>query len=894
MLAGTQGVLQRALIDARFNWFPRPAGGDIVLVAIDSPSIEKMGVWPWSRQHHAEMIDRLGAAGASDIVLDVDFSSPSTPQADQALVDALKRAGGSVVLPAFKQFAYSGGRQTIHVNRPLPQFEKNAWSAIVNVRIESDGLVRRYPYGETLDGTFLPSVGALLAGKADSRADPLWIDFSIRTDSLPVVSYVDVLRGDPATLQLLKGRKVLIGGTAIELGDRFSVPNGHVIAGPQLQMLAAESIMQGRVLRTTSSVVTFVGLGLITLLMALLWRRQSIPVRVGVLVGLALAGEGLATLLQVKFAIVLDTALWHVAVAAYLAATALDEIDFRSLLGGIAEKRFQRIAMSLGDGLACTDRNGLVTVWNPGAQAIFGFTAEDMIGRQLGTVLIERDVPFLVSELPFGFAQETASKLVEIEGRRKNGETFPVEVSVSRWEGIDGFQYGALMRDISVRRREAERVRYLAEHDTLTDLANRHALYEHLNAKLAAADAEQSKVALLVLDLDKFKLINDTHGHACGDQILCDVAQRLSMIVENDGLVARLSGDEFAIVISDTDVAERAKKLAERISLAFREIAFFLGERELRINASIGIAIYPDYGATSDELFGNADLALYRAKAAGRGMHVFFEHAIRDEVATRAQIEAELACAVENGELELLYQPQVVLKSGKLAGAEALIRWRHPQRGLLKPVEFMPIANASPISGRIAQWVLETACRQGAQWEKSGHPVRLGVNLSPSQLRGGDLAASVDRVLEDTGLSSALLELEVTENILLEDDETARDTFRRIQDLGVHIAFDDFGTGYASLTYLKKFSLDSLKIDQSFVRELGANSEDAAIVSCTVSLGRLLNLRVIAEGVEHAETAEMLQIMGCEEGQGYHFGQPMPAADFERRFFAAPMALTAA
>src|SRR6185503_13512052 len=298
-----------------------------------------------------------------------------------------------VVLPAFKQLVSSGdGNWTVHVNRPLPEFDKNAWSAIVNVAVEPDGLVRRYSFGEMLDGKFLPSVGALLAGKYESNEAPLRIDFSIRASSLPTVSYGDVLRGDPAALAKVKGKKVIIGATAIELGDRFSVPNGAVIPGPELQMLAAESILQGRALRNVSPLVTIAGLFLIGLLMLLMWRRASALVRVAVLVGIGVAAEAGAMLLQAQHAVILDTSLWHLAIAAYLAAMALDEIDFASLLGGIAERRFQRIAMSLGDGLVCTDQNGLITVWNPGAAAIFGYRTEEMIGQPLDRIRAGSDV----------------------------------------------------------------------------------------------------------------------------------------------------------------------------------------------------------------------------------------------------------------------------------------------------------------------------------------------------------------------------------------------------------------------------------------------------------------------------------------------------------------------
>jgi diguanylate cyclase (GGDEF)-like protein/PAS domain S-box-containing protein len=894
LLTGLNTTLQNALTDTRFRWAPRPASGDIVLVAIDAASIDAIGVWPWPRQLHATLIDQLERAGATDVVFDIDFSSPSNPDADRAFAEALERAGGSIVLPVFRQSASRQKDAAIHVNRPLPQFDAHAWSAVVNVRVDPDGLVRRYSFGETIDGAFLPSVGALLAGKYESKDEPLRIDFSIQAATLPVVSFADLLRGDPAAVRKVAGRKVIVGSTAIELGDQFSVPNGHVLPGPQVQMLAAESILQNRVMRSTSDVVTYGGIVVVMLLSFVLWRRGSVGVRALALLALAAAAELAGTLLQARAAIVLDTSLWHIALAAYLAVMAIEEIDFRGLLGGIAESRFQRIAMSLGDGLVCLDHNGLITVWNPGAEAIFGFVAADMIGQTLDRICDagRGDAAFSILTLPFGTT--AGAEVMELVGRRKSGEAFSLEASFSRWQGVDGFQYGAVMRDISVRKREAERIRYLAEHDTLTGLPNRNSLYADLRRRIAAATINSDQVALMVLDLDKFKQINDTMGHACGDELLCSVARRLTDVVAGAGLVARLSGDEFAIVISGPDADEGAANLCEQVSLALAATALPAGGREIFTNASIGAAVYPEFGSTADELLGNADLALYRAKAAGRGHYMFFERPIRDELEARLLLETQLGQAVERDELELFFQPQFNLRDRTLAGAEALIRWRKPGAGLVPPSQFMPLVNASPISVHIAQWVLETACRQGRAWEQQGHRVRLGVNLSPSQLQSGDLASTVRQVLKDTGLAPALLELEVTEDILLEDDEAALAIFRRIQDLGVHIAFDDFGTGYASMTYLKKFRLDRLKIDQSFVRDLRTDSNDAAIVGCTVSLGKLLGLSIIAEGIEDAETADFLAGMGCEEGQGYWFGPPMPAAEFEQRFLAKRAAEPAA
>jgi diguanylate cyclase (GGDEF)-like protein/PAS domain S-box-containing protein len=880
---GWHGALRHALADLRFAWQSRPASGDIVIVAIDAASIDKIAVWPWPRQLHADLLRRLKQAEVQDIAFDVDFSTPSDASSDRNFAEALESAGGSVILPAFQQPGID--KTTVHINRPLPQFSDHAWSAIVNVEVGPDGLVRRYPFGEKLDGKFQPSMGAVLSGRYDAKRTPFLIDFSIRSTTIPKVSYADVLRGDEATLSRLKGKKVIIGGTALELGDRFSVPNGAIVSGPTLQTLAAESIQQNRALQWTSDAVSVAGLGLLALAMLLSWRRLSAARKVVLLAAMAASVEAGAIVLQTKFPLILDTSLFHIAIAAYLGAIALDEIDFRDVLGRIAESRFQRIAMSLGDGLVCTDANQLITVWNPGAEAIFGFQPEEMIGKPLDVIYAAPDRAEGSARSIGEAAAQAGGRVVEFDGRRKSGEVFPVEASFSRWQGTDGSQYGAIMRDISVRKREAEKIRYLAEYDSLTGLANRNTLHAELATMISRAETSGSEVALLVVGLDGFQQINDMLGHASGDLVLRAVSQRLKDETPRAGVVARLSGDEFAIAVSLADIAEGVSGFAERIGAGF-EAPLLAGTRQHRIRVSIGAAVFPNAGRSADDLLSNSHLALSRAKATKRGGHVLFEDSIRRELETRLTLEAELAVAADRHEFELFYQPQLHLGDGSLIGAEALIRWRHPVRGLVSPAEFMPVVNTSPISEAIADWVLETACTQAAAWERAGHKLRMGVNLSPSQLQSGDLASSVARVLARTGLTATSLELEVTEDILLHDEQGVLDMFLKIQELGVRIVFDDFGTGYASLSYLKKFPLDGLKIDRSFVFGLLGNPDDAAIVSSTVDLSKQLGLSVIAEGIENRATADLLASMGCEEGQGYFFGRPMPSADFERQFLS--------
>jgi diguanylate cyclase (GGDEF)-like protein/PAS domain S-box-containing protein len=518
-----------------------------VVVAIDAPSIEKIGVWPWPRQLHAELIRQLQKADVQDIALDVDFSTPSDTTSDRIFAEALKSAGGSVVLPSFQQPGTD--RTTLDINRPLPQFVDQSWPAVVNVEVGPDGLVRRYPFGEKLDDRFVPSMAAVLSGQYAEKRAPFLIDFSIRTSGIAKVSFVDVVRGDEATLKKLNGKRVIVGGTALELGDRFSVPNGAILSGPVLQTLAAESLLQNRALQWTSDVVTLAGLAMLALVMLFSWRRLSAGKRVALLATIAVAIEAAAFLLQATFPLIPDTALFQIAIVVYIAAIALDEIDIRDLLGRVAESRFHRVAMSLGDGLVCTDSSYLITVWNPGATAIFGYLPEEMIGRPFDEICARDETAATASFSIRNAAQLAAGSVVEFDGRRSNGEVFPVEASFSRWQGTDGVQFGAILRDISVRKREAERIRYLAEHDTLTGLINRNTLHAKLEAKIARAEADGRQVALLVIGIDGFQQINDMLGHAIGDLVLRAISDRLMTSMPPTGMVARLSGDEFAIAV---------------------------------------------------------------------------------------------------------------------------------------------------------------------------------------------------------------------------------------------------------------------------------------------------------------------------------------------------------
>jgi diguanylate cyclase (GGDEF)-like protein/PAS domain S-box-containing protein len=891
VLSGAHHAFRTDLLDLRSGWFPRSASGEIVVVAIDTPSIQKFGFWPWPRDVHADLLEKLESAGAGEVAFDVDFSSMSNDAADRIFAEALHRGGGSVILPAFKQRTRAGERDQLHINRPIEILRDVSWMALVNVGADSDGIVRHYPYGGFIDGVFLPSMGAMLARSSEGQRAPFHIDFSIRSETIPIVSYSDVIAGDASALALLRDKRVLVGGTAIELGDRFTVPGGRIVSGPILQVLAAESILQGRELRPSAHALSLALVAGLAGLMILLWRR-SLATRLSVLILLALSLEAGATLLQAKAPIIVDTSPFLVATALYLAASAFDELDIRRLVSQIADSRFNHITMALGDGVVCTDSRGLVTVWNRGAAAIFGLDSADVLGKPIDFLVRDGAGPIRLESLAQSELLAPGGTMIEVTGRRKNGGTFAAEACFSAWHGTEGIQYGIVVRDISARKREAEKIRHLAEYDTLTGLANRHTLNARLERELGSAGAKERAIGLLLIDLDTFKEVNDTLGHAAGDQVLFETASRLNKFASQTDLVARIGGDEFAVVISGdgNGIRSKAEDIAGQILSAFTHAPLELEGRDVAIRGSIGIALYPEHAGNPQGLLSNADLALYRAKAEGRQRYVCFDPKFRESLEKRVLLESELKRALEKNEFELFYQPKVALGSGAVVGAEALIRWNHPERGLLPPAEFIQVVNTSSISNQVALWVLKTAATQARTWQIGGASIRVSLNLSPSLIHSGELPQAVRRLLQDIGLSPSLLELEVTEDIVLVDEERALSTFREIQQLGVLIAFDDFGTGYASLSYLKKFPLDILKIDRSFIAELRQKRDDAAIVAATISLGKQFRLSVIAEGIEDGETASILHEMGCDEGQGYLYGKPMPAGYFERKFLSPAVA----
>jgi diguanylate cyclase (GGDEF)-like protein/PAS domain S-box-containing protein len=539
-----------------------------------------------------------------------------------------------------------------------------------------------------------------------------------------------------------------------------------------------------------------------------------------------------------------------------------------------------------GDGVVSIDSLSHVTYLNAVAESVTGWSAEEALGRPIGEVFRLVDATSrMAAPNPMLIAIRQNRAIVGLTPNcailRRDGLETAIEDSAAPTHDRHGYVTGAVMVfGLSAARAHSAKMAYLAQHDSLTELANRVLLKDRLTHSICLAQRHRQKLAVLYLDVDRFKHINDSLGHAIGDRVLQSIAQRLHASVRSSDTVSRYGGDEFVILLAEAAHAQDAMVSAHKILLALAA-PHLVEQHVLRITTSIGIAIYPDDGTDADTLLKHADSAMLHAKDGGRDNYQFFRAEMNARALERQSHETGLRHALEQDQFVLYYQPKMALETGKLVGAEALIRWRHPQRGLLAPGCFIPIAERCGYIVPISRWVLREACRQVLSWQHAGLPsMRISINASAMDLRSNDFAAAVGAILEETRLEPHYLELEFTEALLINDPESTAATLQALKAIGVRLALDNFGTGFSSLSYLKRYQLDTLKIDRSFVHELTADGDNAGIVSAVIAMGQRLKLQVVAEGVETREQLDFLRDHACPEGQGFYLGHPVAAADF--------------
>ena len=530
-----------------------------------------------------------------------------------------------------------------------------------------------------------------------------------------------------------------------------------------------------------------------------------------------------------------------------------------------------------------TDARTRILRVNRAFTRILGYEPEEVIGLPTSRMKSGRHDRAFYSEL-WASLQRDGQWQGEIWDRRKDGECVPLWQSISLVRDARGqiVNYIAACFDLSDQKRAAAHIHHLAYYDALTDLPNRLSLNEACDQALKQARRDRGKLALLFLDLDRFKNVNDTLGHRVGDELLCKVARRLKRILRESDMVARLGGDEFVVLTQGINGPGDAARVAEKILATLARSCVIEGHR-LEVRASIGISCYPGDGSDAATLIKHADLALYKAKEEGRDQFRFYEEHLATKARERLFLETELREAIKNGDLALHYQPQFRLSDGQLVASEALARWRHAARGWIPPAKFIAIAEECGLIVQLGEWALREACRQGEAWRRAGlGPHRIAVNVSGIQLEHADFVGTVARILAETGLPPAWLEIEVTETYVMRQPEKNVRVLQGLRDLGVELAIDDFGSGQSSLAYLKRLPVQTLKIDRAFITDLPFGENETAIARAIVVLGHSLNLHVLAEGIETPAQADFLRGLGCDLGQGYFYSQPVPAERMEQ------------
>ncbi len=890
-LAGGFEFLERRWIDTQFRLEDRPLKSDIVFVDIDPKSLRALDVWPWPRGYHATVLERLFEAGADRVALDIDFSSRSDPEEDAELAAVLETFKGRVVLPLFQQVQHGGqGGRELSFAEPLPAFALHATLGSINIETDSDSLVRRYATYADLPQKRVPSFAAALAGRTVEERDSFYLDYGINIQNLPRVSYVDVLTG-AFDAELVRGRRVIVGASAVEIGDLVAVPVHGVVPGPMLQALAYEAQFQRRDLRRSGWLVTLPVALLLLLLLEPLYAPGSW--RSGLIVSL---GCGLGVLLtaaatQRFFPLILDTMPWVVTILGVWGHALVTRIDQQAI--GLLSQRneirrtetlMHHIVENSFDAIVTVDPQGLVETFNTAAEKMFGLRTSNVVGRAVRE-LVQHPDP-VVADVLFRRAKPSP---IEAVGRTRGGREFPVEVVVTAIDIEDKTRFVAFLRDISERKVQQEQLRHQATHDPLTGLPNRFLIEERVKDALTAATTGAETVAVLMLDLDRFKEINDALGHGTGDRLLKAVALRLKEPLDPSVSIARLGGDEFAVLLPATTL-ERALQLSWKLIEGLRN-PFEIDGLSLQIDTSLGITLFPDHGHDAETLLQRADVAMYVAKRKRSSIAVYRPE--QDFNSKRQlMLRADLRHAIHEDRLHLVYQPKVLAGTDQIIGAEALVRWNHPEHGPIGPDEFIGIAEHCGMIRLLTHRVLENAMRQLWQWRRDGIGLNVSVNLSARNLLEEDLPHTVSRLLAKLEVPPEMLTLEITESVIMEDPERALAVVTRLEKIGVGISIDDFGTGYSSLGYLMKLPAREIKIDRSFVMKMDADPASATIVRSTIELAHNLGLLVVAEGVENELTWQALKALGCDIGQGYHFGKPLPPDQLKRMLHTfSPLAL---
>ena len=905
-LAGEQGLfykLDHAIAEKRMALEGRPSSGDIVLLEIDNKSLTAIGLWPWKRSIYADIVEKAFAAGAEELAFDIDFSSSSQDREDRAFGRALENAVGPVTLAVFQQHSTANTQEaSIQTNRPIAALGDNAWLATVNVLADRDGFIRHFPFAQEFEGELYPSLTSVLGGVQTISPGTFTVDYGIDPVTIPTHSVIDLINGNLAQ-DALKNKKVLIGAGAAELRDTLTVPVFGMMSGPKLQILAAENLLQGRGLTYAPGSwqlgLSIMVLGLV-MVISLLRLRNSF-IKIASLAAAAITIEAVAFWIYHQEPLILQTGLLQGQLALSGIVLTLFEIRFKDFLLTLLVKRsdslsalLQTIVSDSFSGILIVDDSRRIVEISQRAElslAEIGFEAKkgaDIIGSAP-----EEIVTLITQSLdhPDSITDHQSLSMLKI-GTADEERYFEYSITPSLIAsgdstcGHDKHVTTLLFHDVTAARREQLRLEYLADHDSLTGLLNRSGFCTQTD-EIMIARMEQDAL-IFACQGQRIEKVTQSLGAEYADLLMREIAERLRALDLFDRIGCSDQREFLLCRIGASEV--QIPQLVTRIRTCL-ETPFNVRGHNIIVGSSIGIADFGQGRLLTDEVVNAATVALHRSKETGDS-HLFYTTNLAADVLHRRVLEREIIDAMTREEFEIHYQPQASLKSGKVIGCEALIRWHHRDLGFIRPDLFIPILEETGMIADLGRWILETACTDAMNWPKD---VTVAVNVSAAQFGRSDILDDIRSALEKSGLPRARLQIEITESLFIADPDAIIATLDSIREAGIKIALDDFGTGYSSLSYIHQFPLDKLKIDRAFVKDLPQSLESLAVINAVTALARGLDMDIVAEGIETAAQAEALRIASCQIGQGFHFGRPMSHSDFcdhltaeQTRAFPAP------
>ena len=896
ILLNQRQILQRwdnLFYDLESTSITRPANDKIVIVAIDDDSLHILGKWPWSRATHARLLTYLSKAGVAAIGMDLLFMEPDLryPEDDQLLTAAIEK-NGHVVLPALTSLQ----NNRFIITKPITKISEKAQLAHVNLQFDSQGIVRKQDLQLVLDnGQLLPSMALALSRLIPEyiespeliRQKEIFINFAHPKGQFTQVSYADILL-DAKVRKKLANKIVLVGITAAGLSSRFATPaskNQQLMSGIELQANALSTILSRQIVQP----VNWLGYLLLSLLLLVipinLFRVSKPSAALFIVLGFS------ALTISISFFLLGIFMLWFAPLPTLLCLILsyplwswyrLEQTNHSLFL---AHEQANATLKAIGEALISTDENDCIEFMNPAAEKMLACTLTEVIQQPFSEycqIVEQNDSIFSPAYALAKNNLNAESKII----RNNKKEEFAVRISSSPVYSENNTPSGVVyaLSDLSEIININNKILFVATHDELTGLPNRVLLQDRLEQAIISAKRANSTFAILFIDLDGFKKINDAMGHASGDLLLQEVAIRIRSWVRLSDTIARWGGDEFIVLLDSLTQINDATDVTAKIQYSLNQ-PFLLHDQEVFITPSIGITLFPQDGQQTETLLAKADAAMYNIKQNGGNSFCFYSKDLENRAKEKLVLETELHQAIESGEFEMHYQPQVELKSGKLIGAEALIRWIHPKNGLLSPQQFIPLAEETGLIVAIGEWVVTTVCKQIESWQEQDYGlIKVAINLSSQQFLQKNLVSFITSEMLKYNVSSDLLQIEITESVIIQDINEGIKILDNLKSHGISIAIDDFGTGYSSLEYLNRLPIDKLKIDKSFIDNVLDSNGDASIVQAVISLGHNMNMKIIAEGIETEDQEAFLQQHLCDYGQGYLYSKPISAEKMGQLF----------